>query len=140
MSFKLQKDGASVLANIVAGTPGYKINGMYVEYHIDPEYAAVDKDAAYFEHLAGNDGYVRVAVTSAAVDKDRIQFTALIAPQDLQKASSIKGVKLTSATLVYMKNENVAEDSIIYTVVFKEPVQVVSNSYITVHAGLSMGA
>lgn len=140
MSFKLQKDGANVLANIVAGTPGYKINGMYVEYHLEPEYAATDKDADYFERLSGNDGYVRVAVTSATVDKGRIQFTALIAPQDLQKANGIKGIQLTSATLVYMKNENVAEDSIIYTVVFQEPVQVVNNSYITVHAGLSMGA
>lgn len=137
---KLLSGGKRALAEMIAGKGGC-INGMYILYGSFPMEAAPDVSIEYLDTLvaSGTGGCARVPITGATVDDTgAITFSAMVTDADISCTVS-SDTKVRAAVLVYMKDDIIAHDTLVYSTTMKDPVQLVPGAYMTVNVKMVIG-
>ena len=139
MTPKLLDTGRQFIGRVLIGevTPNY---GIYVEYSNKAAVSVPDVDYQYFQQRAAGTytGYARIPVLTSHLTDNGILFTGMLTSEDLQGGKLTKNTVLTTTTLVNLGAAE-AEDTFLYTALLKQPVKVVTGTYITVSIRLLIG-
>lgn len=129
--------GMEHIAKLLAGQATAGVNGMYIEYgQTVPESAGV-KTPAYFKGLAGSarSGFARVPVQFKSAEDGVATFIAGITAADFTYgAKPSKTAVVTGITLVCMKDEDIANDTLIFTTVPQERTTIGQSVYTSITA------
>lgn len=140
MKSMLQKDGCNVIADILTGSDD-KLNGIYVTYAGTPVESVQEVDYKTFTDMAkmAGRGYARIPVRSCKrLDDGRLLFTALLSASDLIGAAPNRRTKLTTATLVSMKDDP-SKDRFVYSAVLTSQCPMVAGTHIVIDLTMKIG-
>lgn len=121
------------------------INGMYAEYGADRKISATPKSFNYFSRLLSDEdpsrGFARIAVSGHEVDEltASATFTGLLVDTDFGLKTPPPGSMINAVTLCHMRNNDAADDILIYTLILPEPVRITEGALTTIRTTLSFG-